>query len=72
VIAAIRRLYPGEFEWKQPPYEYVYDRLPFDVINGSVRIREEIESGLRWRKIEDSWRIGLAGFSEMRRSYLLY
>jgi uncharacterized protein YbbC (DUF1343 family) len=72
VISAIRRLYPGEFEWNKPPYEYVYDRLPFDVINGSGRIREQIELGLGWREIEAGWREGVASFCEMRRSYLLY
>ena len=30
IISAIRRLYPDGFAWKQPPYEYVYDKLPFD------------------------------------------
>jgi uncharacterized protein YbbC (DUF1343 family) len=72
VISAIRRLYPGEFEWKHPPYEYVYDRLPFDVINGSGQIREQIEAGIDWREIEAGWDEGVALFSEMRRSYLLY
>src|SRR6266550_2307582 len=26
LISAIRRLYPDHLEWKQPPYEYVYDK----------------------------------------------
>jgi uncharacterized protein YbbC (DUF1343 family) len=72
VISAIRRLYPGEFEWKHPPYEYVYDRLPFDVINGSGQIREQIEAGIDWREIEAGWREGMASFCEMRGRYLLY
>ena len=28
-------LYKDEFRWKEPPYEYVYDRNPFDVISGT-------------------------------------
>ncbi|HKP14389.1 MAG TPA: DUF1343 domain-containing protein, partial [Blastocatellia bacterium] len=27
IIAAIRELYPDRFAWKEPPYEYVHDRL---------------------------------------------
>ena len=45
IISAIRPLYPDGFDWKQPPYEYVYDKLPFDVINGSSRLRAQIGSG---------------------------
>src|SRR6266404_319255 len=56
--SAIRRLYPDGFEWKQPPYEYVYDKLPFDVINGSSRLREQIEAGRPVAEIEESWRDG--------------
>ena len=72
IVSATRRLYPGHFEWKQPPYEYVYDKLPFDVINGSARLREQIESGASVREIEDGWRHGLNDFAERRRNYVLY
>jgi uncharacterized protein YbbC (DUF1343 family) len=72
VISAIRRLYPDRFEWKQPPYEYVYDKLPFDVINGSSRLREQIEAGTPVSEIEESWREGLNQFAERRKAYLLY
>lgn len=72
IISAIRRLYPDGFEWKQPPYEYVYDRLPFDVINGSSRLREQIEAGTSLAEIEGSWRKGLNEFGERRTPYLLY
>ena len=72
IISAIRRLYPDDFESKQPPYEYVYDKLPFDVINGSSRLREQIEAGTPLAEIEGSWREGLNDFDERRTPYLLY
>ena len=72
IISAIRELYPNEFGWKQPPYEYVYDKLPFDVINGSARVREMIESGATASEIEDIWRAGLDEFARRRKPYLLY
>lgn len=34
IIRTIRRLYPDSFEWKQPPYEYEYERLPIEVLLG--------------------------------------
>lgn len=72
IISAIRRLYPDGFQWKQPPYEYVYDKLPFDMINGSSRLRDQIEAGTPVSEIEEGWREGLSEFAERRESYLLY
>jgi uncharacterized protein YbbC (DUF1343 family) len=72
IVGAILRLYPDSFEWKQPPYEYVYDKLPFDVINGSSRLREQIEAGMNIRGIEESWRGSLDEFADRRKEYLLY
>ncbi|HJQ26193.1 MAG TPA: DUF1343 domain-containing protein [Blastocatellia bacterium] len=72
IVAALQRLYPDQFAWKQPPYEYVYDRLPFDVINGSAMIREMIEAGRSPRDIEASWQAGLESFAARRQPYLLY
>ncbi|MEO9571182.1 MAG: DUF1343 domain-containing protein [Polaribacter sp.] len=28
-----------DFGWKEPPYEYIYDQKPIDVINGSEKMR---------------------------------
>jgi uncharacterized protein YbbC (DUF1343 family) len=72
VISATRRLYPDEFEWKQPPYEYVYDKLPFDVINGSSSVRDLIEAGTPAAEIEESWADNLDEFAARRQNHLLY
>jgi uncharacterized protein YbbC (DUF1343 family) len=72
MTSAIRRLYPGDFAWRQPPYEYVYDKLPFDVISGSAELREQIEAAACVADIEESWREGLNDFVKQRRTYLLY
>jgi uncharacterized protein YbbC (DUF1343 family) len=72
VVKAFHDLYPGEFQWQAPPYEYVYDRLPFDVIAGTSKLREQIESGLSMAEIADSWRAGEQEFAEQRKPYLLY
>ena len=72
MTSAICRLYPGDFAWKRPPYEYVYDKLPFDVISGSSRLREQIEAGTPVADVEESWRGGLNDFAEQRAAYLLY
>jgi uncharacterized protein YbbC (DUF1343 family) len=34
IIRTIRRLAHESFSWKQPPYEYEYERLPIEVLLG--------------------------------------
>jgi uncharacterized protein YbbC (DUF1343 family) len=34
IIRAIRSLYPDQFAWKQPPYEYEAEKLPIEVLLG--------------------------------------
>ena len=47
-VAAVKiayDLYGEHFRWKEPPYEYVYDKNPFDVIAGTGALRASIEGG---------------------------
>ena len=41
---AIRTLYPDYPLWRDFPYEYVFDRLAIDVINGSPALREWVDN----------------------------
>ena len=34
VIRCIRKLYPCQFAWKQPPYEYEYEKMPIEILLG--------------------------------------
>jgi uncharacterized protein YbbC (DUF1343 family) len=72
IIRAVRHLYPEQFGWKQPPYEYVRDKLPFDVINGSTSVRNQVQAGVPIGEIEDRWREPITQFVKRRNSYLLY
>ncbi|HEY8462110.1 MAG TPA: DUF1343 domain-containing protein [Blastocatellia bacterium] len=72
LIKAFHDLYPDDFQWQSPPYEYVHDRLPFDVIAGTTKLREQIENGISIKDIADSWRAGEEEFAERRKPYLLY
>lgn len=65
-------LYPGEFLWKEPPYEYVYDRNPFDVIAGTSSIRRAIEEGTRVETLEGTWKPELEKFVNARAEQLVY
>ncbi|CAN5870920.1 hypothetical protein BH18ACI4_BH18ACI4_07670 [soil metagenome] len=65
-------MYTQGFRWKEPPYEYVYDRNPFDVIAGTAKLREAIEQRSTVEAIVDSWQLSLTEFKKVRERYLLY
>lgn len=65
-------LYRDHFRWKEPPYEYVYDKNPFDVIAGTNRTREAFEQGLTLSQISASWKDQLDEFLKVRERYLMY
>jgi len=54
------------------PYEYEYDRNPFDVINGSTKIREMIEAEQSLEFIKQFWENDVKQFRDLREKYLLY
>ena len=65
-------MYRDDFRWKVPPYEYVYDKNPFDVISGTAKIREAFEKGIELETIADETKAPLEEFKELREAYLLY
>lgn len=72
MVKTIFDRYPNDFAWKEPPYEYVYDRNPFDVIAGTAKLRESFEQGLTIDEIKESWRRDEKEFSDLREKYLIY
>ncbi len=72
LLAAIRELYPEQFAWRQPPYEYENERLPIDLLTGDAAIRLGLEQGLSAAELEAAWQEDLARFMETRREFLLY
>jgi uncharacterized protein YbbC (DUF1343 family) len=72
IIRAINRLYPDQFGWKGPPYEYEEVKLPFDILVGSDKLRLAIEKGESLQTMRDGWIRDLEGFGEVRKQYLLY
>jgi len=65
-------LYRDHFRWKEPPYEYVFDKNPFDVISGTDKIRKAFENDMELDDIVASWQPRLKEFLQLREQYLLY
>jgi len=72
VISTARKMYPDSFRWKRGAYEFEHRRLAFDLLCGTDRIREMIESEASIDEIERSYRSDEQEFSELRKPYLLY
>ena len=72
MVKVAYEMYPQEFRWKEDPYEYVFDKNPFDVISGTDKIRKAIEQGTTLDAIKQGWQAPLAEFGKMRTHYLLY
>ena len=70
---AIRRLYPDYALWRDFPYEYVFDKLAIDVINGGPRLREWVDDPAATpADLEALAGPDEAAWVQLRRPYLLY
>ena len=72
ILEAILQIHGDQFVWRDPPYEYEYERLPIDIILGDDSIRMEIEKGVDAIKVKEMWLKDLQDFLEWRGQYLLY
>ncbi len=72
LLQAVMQLYPGEFLYKEPPYEYDFERLPMDLILGDGEVRRQLEEGVPIPVLEEGWRHGLEAFQDLRQGYFLY
>jgi len=72
LLITYREMGGALFQWKEPPYEYEYERLPFDILCGTDKVRKQIEAEASLEEIEHSWQDKLQEFREIRQKYLLY
>ena len=72
VLQAVVKHHRKEFEWKSPPYEYEFERMPIDLIIGDRTIRQRIENLEPLDEIEASWQDGLEQYKEISKEFRLY
>ena len=72
IIQEIHSLYPSNFSWRLPPYEYEEEKMPIDLITGDGSIREAIEKNRDINQLEASWKEELDQFREMAEHHFLY
>lgn len=71
VIRAVRRLWPRKFAWKEPPYEYVADKLPFDILCGTDGVRATLDAP-SLAPLEARWRAERRRFAAVARPFHRY
>ena len=69
---AVFKIYGEAFSYKDPPYEYEFEKLPMDLILGDRSLRTQLEGGVSITDLEQQWQPELAAFRETRKPYLLY
>ncbi len=71
-MGAFHRAARDRFAWREPPYEYVHDRMPIDILAGSGRLRQAVEADVPAREIAAEWLAGVEAFGAIRDRFLLY
>lgn len=72
IVRAAMELGGEKFAWREPPFEYEREKMPFDILAGTDRIRLGLERGRRAEEMEEEWMEGLREFERVRAGYLLY
>lgn len=72
LLKAIKNTYFQDFLWKDPPYEYEYERLPIDIVTGDTSLRESIENDSDLGDLIGIWEREQKEYLIWRRPYLLY
>ena len=72
LLHAVKQLYPDDFAWRQPPYEYETERMPIDILWGSDALRAAIDSGAPPHEIARRADADLEEFNRFVEAYLLY
>ncbi len=60
------------FKWKDPPYEYEYEILPIDILNGSDKLRLWVEQSGSFGRLLEIEKSDWGDFLQKRAQVLLY
>jgi len=72
ILGAVIKLYGGEFKFKDPPYEYEYEKMPFDILAGDTSMRESLLTGESIDEMRAQWEEGYGAWGELFESVAHY
>jgi uncharacterized protein YbbC (DUF1343 family) len=64
LVQAVSELWPDQWAWKEPPYEYEYERRPADLILGRSDLADRVVQGHDLAALEADWQKEIAVFEE--------
>jgi uncharacterized protein YbbC (DUF1343 family) len=65
ILCAVRELWPAEFAWKRPPYEYETEKMPIDILAGGEGFRAAVDTGRDPREIAANWDSSVEAFGKL-------
>jgi len=72
LLREIKKYLGTSFQYKVPPYEYVHDHDPIDIINGSKSLKEWVNSYGSTKQLFELELKGQSTYLEKRNSILIY
>ncbi|MEJ2638246.1 MAG: DUF1343 domain-containing protein [Desulfosarcinaceae bacterium] len=72
LLQIIANLYPDEFAWKKPPYEYEYRKRPIDLILGDRQLRRAIAEQVALADLERKWASDLEAYERQIAGIRIY
>jgi uncharacterized protein YbbC (DUF1343 family) len=69
---AFLRADSAQFAWRDPPYEYEFDKEPIDILYGSAALRERLDAGATSAEVVRDWDAAMQPFLAERKRFLLY
>ncbi len=72
ILKTIIHLYPDEFEFKTPPYEYETEKMPFDILTGSPRWRKMLLKNAPLKEFREQFLESKTKFENIFKRFYLY
>lgn len=72
LLQAVIHHYPDQFQWRQPPYEYEWEKLPIDLITGTDTIRQQLEHLEPVESMAARWAGDIKSFQAQAKGFHLY
>ncbi len=72
MLVEFHREAPQQKLWRDPPYEYEYQKPPIDILYGSDRLRCAVDGGKDAAVVTADWARDEEAFGKLRQKFLLY
>lgn len=72
IFASIIATTDGEFQFKDPPYEYETQKMPFDILAGDTTLRIALQDGVPLQEIRAQWQKSYTLFTDVFNSIAHY